>query len=154
MVQTTTMALTIITTGIINMKEYYILIVMLFFVTIGVFSQEHGNTTTEVKKEKLTIKEVDDFHTLLHPLVHDAYPANDYATIRTALPELVKSAKAIRSATLPKDFTSRKKFKQTSEKLFKELSGLNRKKDTMPDKEFGEQFMKMHDTFEKIMQIL
>ena len=140
--------------GEINMKWFYILIAILFILPSASFSQEHGKAGHEMEKEKLTVKEVHDFHELLHPLVHEAYPAKDFKKIRTAIPDLLTSAKTIRNAELPKGLTGKTKFRQTAEKLYKELSSLNRKKDMMSDDVFGERFMKMHDTFEKIMDML
>ena len=113
--------------------------------TMDAAKKSHGSDATSVK-------ELDAFHELLHPLVHEAYPNKDYSTIRKAIPDLVTAAKKLKNASLPTEL-NKKEFKKNSSKLLKELTALNKKKDKLTDEEFGKKFMEMHDTFESIMEL-
>ena len=121
----------------------------------SLFAQENGDSSHQVKQdmERVSIKELDAFHKLLHPLVHDAYPSNDYTSIRKALPDLIVAAKRITSAKLPKALLSKQKqFRRDSKKLLNQLGEMDAKK--LTDEQLGKRFMKMHDTFEGIMELV
>jgi len=122
----------------------------------NLLAQEKSDTSAKHEHEEMgTVKEVDAFHELLHPLVHESYPKNDFATIRKAIPELLKSGKAMKSAKLPAELAAKKDaYAKISKKLVQELTDLNKKKDKLSDKEFGSKFMDMHDTFESIVDLV
>jgi len=135
----------------------YLMVVFAFLIGSSLtFSQEKSAPTEEKKSamEMGGIKELDAFHELLHPLVHDAYPQKDFAAIKEALPNLIESATTLKSAKLPQSMSGKKKaFRTESKKLVTQLTQLNKKKDTLGDEEFGKRFMNMHDTFEKLMEM-
>ena len=138
------------------MKQIRIVQIILLVLCCSVLYAQEEKATTEQKHEmeKTSVKELTTFHELLHPLVHEAYPAKDYGTIRKAIPDLIKSAAKIRTAKLPKEMKDKKKeFAGESKKLLKELKALDKKQNKLSDEQFAEQFMDMHDTFEKLMEI-
>ena len=99
------------------------------------------------------VKEVDSFHELLHPIVHDAYPNNDFGSIRKAIPGLIRSARLIENAKLLKELsTKRNTYRKESKKLVRPLKDLDG--EIMLDERPGRLFSEMHDTFENIMQIV
>ncbi len=101
------------------------------------------------------VREMDEFHKFLHPLIHDAYPNNDFTTIRNSLPNLVRLATKLSKASLPDKKTLKKsEFRKETKKLVKQLTMMNKKKDKLTDQQLGKQFMEMHDTFEGIMEML
>jgi hypothetical protein len=132
----------------------YLAFALILFCTIS-FTQEKkesGEQRQEMKPS--TVKELDDFHTLLHPLVHDAYPNKDFASIKKALPGLIESATTLKNASLPKELSAKKNsFKKEAKKLLKQLTDLKKKQESLADETFGKKFMEMHDTFEKMMDM-
>ena len=114
--------------------------------TMDAAKKSHGSET-------MSVKELDAFHELLHPLVHEAYPNKDFSTIRKAIPDLIAAAKKLKIASLPEEL-KKKEFKKNSSKLLKELTALNKKKEKLTNEEFGKKFMEMHDTFENIMELM
>ena len=98
------------------------------------------------------VPEVDQFHKLLHPLVHDALPNKDYTTIREALPELIESATTMSKVQLPDDLASQqKKYAKEAKKMLKQLRDMERRKSKFSDEALDKRFRAMHETFEKIM---
>jgi hypothetical protein len=138
-----------------NTMRLFTLSIFLIIASIS-FAQEK-TAPVEEKKGMMKgsgIQELDAFHALLHPLVHEAYPKNDFAAIKDALPKLIESAAALKGATLPEPLSGKNKaFRAESKKLATQLAQLSKKRDTLSDDEFGKRFMKMHDTFEKLMEL-
>ncbi len=98
------------------------------------------------------VPEVDEFHKVLHPLVHDALPNKDYAAIREGLPALIESATKMSQAQLPEDLASKqKKYTKEAKKMLKQLRDMDRRKSKISDEALDKRFRAMHDTFEKIM---
>ena len=128
---------------------------MLIFLCSVSHSQEKAKEAPEDHTMKASaVKELNEFHELLHPLVHEAYPNKDFAAIKKALPELIESGTLLKKATLPKELVSKKKaFMTEAKKLMKQLTEMNRKKDTISDEALGKKFMEMHTTFEKMMDM-
>jgi hypothetical protein len=136
------------------MKQSLLTITVLTLaLSIGTSHAQEKPKAHPMEAKGSTVKEVDSFHELLHPLVHEAYPNNDFASIRKALPGLITSAAALNKARLPKELSEKKEaYGRESKKLMKQLKQLNGKK--MPDEQFGKLFAEMHDTFENIMEIV
>jgi hypothetical protein len=102
-----------------------------------------------------TLKELDTFHEILHPLVHESYPKGDYATICSHLDTLLQSAMALEKAKLPKRLKGvRKEFVAQSKVLTGEVKELLTLSDKVDDTIFGEKFNDMHETFEHLAELL
>ena len=132
-----------------------IMTIILFSGITTLYAQENKEVPeTNSNGATISIKELDRFHKLLHPLIHEAYPNKDFASIRKAIPDLVKAAEAMAKATLPKEMVSKKTdYKKESRKLVKQLKAMKDKKDELSDEQLGKKFMEMHDTFEGIMEM-
>lgn len=120
------------------------------------YAQEKSSSSEHTKETKsIVAKKLDEFHELLHPLVHEAYPKKDFAAIRKGLPGLVTAGIAVKKASLPKEMATKKNdFNKTSKKLVRQLTDLNKNKTKLSDEKFGEMFMEMHDTFEELMGMM
>jgi hypothetical protein len=132
-------------------------------VTIALFAG--GTNLYPQGKQKVTdtssairpgsVKEIDQFHTLLYPLIHNAYPNKDFASIRKGLPGLVKAAETMAKAKLPaKKSIKKPEYKKETGKLIKLLKTMNKGKEQMSDEQLGKKFMEMHDMFEGIMEMM
>lgn len=139
------------------MRLFQIFSAMVLIVVCGTSYAQEKTKPAEHTMEATTslVKEVDTFHELLHPLVHDAYPNKDFAAIKKALPELITSATKMKNANLPKGLSSKRdQYKRGAKKLLAQLKELNKKKATLNDESLGKKFMEMHDTFESIMDMV
>lgn len=47
------------------------------------------------------VQELDDFHDIMHPIWHDAYPAKDFDALKKFVDEVNEKAKAVYAAQLP-----------------------------------------------------
>jgi hypothetical protein len=123
---------------------------------VGAIAQEvKDGMKVENKGHAFALKELDTFHDQLHPLVHDALPAKDFATVRAALDGLHAKSIAIQKAKLPKKLAShRKDFQKQSKMLVTQLSELAKNKETMDDGTLEKKFDEMHETFEQLVQLL
>lgn len=142
----------------VRLIHYIFVLVFLFFIS-SLNAQEKMEKADEQKHEHeikpTTVKELDEFHDLLHPLVHDAYPNNDFTAIKKAMPDLIEEATELKKATLPKEFSAKKSaFRKEAKKLLKQLQELKKKEKTFSDETYGKKFMEMHDTFEKMMEMM
>ena len=134
---------------------FAIMTIVLFSGITTLYAQEKKEVPeTKSKAATISVKGLDEFHELLHPLIHEAYPEKDFASIRKALPNLVKAAETMAKATLSKEMTPKKaEYRKESKKLVKQLKAMKDRKDRLSDEQLGKQFMEMHDTFEGIMEM-
>lgn len=92
------------------------------------------------------IPEMDHFHEVLHPLVHDAMPEKQYDVVRGKLDELFTQAKAIRKSKLPAEMAPvKKEFRRSAERLVDQIRKLRK---TSDNAKFEALFHEMHMTFE------
>ena len=131
-------------------------IVLGLVATSGVLSTAQDQKQEGKKSEPaFALKEMNVFHKILHPLVHDALPNNDFAAIRSKLDTLLAEAKALQQAKLPKKFAGRKEeFKRQTEELVSQLTDLVSMKDIVDDATLEKLFNDMHESFESLGEIL
>jgi hypothetical protein len=67
------------------------------FVLLALNSISYSQTQDTVWR----VPELDEFHEVMHPIWHDAYPAKDYDALKKYVDEVNVKAKAVYSATLP-----------------------------------------------------
>ncbi len=138
------------------MRQTIISIVIFMIFVCASYAQEKPEPAKQQHEMPgVAVKEVDAFHELLHPLVHEAYPAKDFAAIKKGLPGLVDAAVSMKKASLPPKFAAKKNlYKKHSKKLHQQLTSMNKMKSKLTDDELGKRFMEMHDTFESIMGLM
>jgi hypothetical protein len=130
--------------------------VMLFFAVLVMTavpaSGQDQDSQPEAKPEHaFAMKELTDFHDILHPLVHDALPNGDYGTIRSQLDALLAKGKAILRAKLPPSLTpKRKELRKASNDLVKQLRELAAMKVAKDNASLERKFNEMHETFERL----
>ena len=131
-------------------------IVLGLVATSGVLSTAQDQKQEGKKSEPaFALKEMNVFHKILHPLVHDALPNNDFAAIRSKLDTLLAEAKALQQAKLPKKFAGRKdEFDKQSAELVSQLTDLVSMKDIVDDATLEKLFNDMHESFESLGEIL
>ncbi len=76
-------------------SHLFLLPVLLVLITLPALGFQHDS---EAKAE---VPALGDFHEVIYVIWHDAWPAKDYAKLRSLLPEIEKGAAALVSAPLP-----------------------------------------------------
>ena len=138
------------------MKRLFLPVIFLIlaFTAVSV-CQEKKETKEKKPVTQSVVKEVQAFHKVLHPLVHDALPDGDFGTIRKNLEKLLEEANAIQEAQVPKKLAGRQKeVEDTAEKLVSELKDLVSTKDIVDDATLEKLFNDMHETFEQLAEIV
>jgi hypothetical protein len=141
------------------MKYLCTLLLALATFTATSFSQEKEKEESKADHKKsehgFALKELTAFHNVLHPLVHESLPGNDFPAIRKGLDELLDKAMAIGKAKLPKKLQGRsKEFKKKSSELVMQLKEMVETKDKVDDATIEKQFNEMHETFESLAELL
>ena len=102
------------------------------------------------------IKQYEDFHRVLHPLVHEAIPKKDYATIRMRADELIDLGKAIVSLGVPAGTKSEvvEQFKAELTKFRGALASFGEAAKNGKDEQVKDTFGAVHDSFEMLASML
>jgi hypothetical protein len=74
------------------MKSLFVFIIFLAFPLLG---QDHN------EELESSVKELSDYHEVIYPMWHTAYPAKDYAMLREMVPAVNSGAEKIYEAELP-----------------------------------------------------
>ena len=102
------------------------------------------------------VKEYDDFHAVLHPLQHEAFPKNDFATIRTRSKELIGLGDAILKLGVPRNTKAEhvEAFKKELEKFSQALVKFGVDAETGTDAELKTSYSAVHESFEELAGML
>lgn len=75
-----------------NLKFFLVLIISLILAS---------TLNSQTQDTVWRVPELDDFHEVMHPIWHDAYPNKDYDALKKYVDEVNEKAKAVYSAQLP-----------------------------------------------------
>lgn len=77
--------------------------VVLSFLVSALFYSTVSFSQTEIDPAEITssVPELSDFHKIIYPIWHDAYPAKDYNALKGFVPQIKESVKSINEAKLP-----------------------------------------------------
>lgn len=81
-------------------NKFYIFSVLFLFLFLGPFHQ-FASSPFQTEETESTVKELSDFHEIIYPIWHTAYPEKDYAALRENVPEVNRLAKNLFNAKLP-----------------------------------------------------
>ncbi len=131
-----------------------IAVILLIFVLAAAGCQSQKKKVATAPKKDL-LAALKDFHKMLHPLQHEAVPAENAQAIRDSLDHLLALGDSVFIAPMPKNWqdiadtldTLRKQFKANGEALKEAAKGQN-------DKAVLDAFEKYHDSFETMMHTL
>jgi hypothetical protein len=81
------------------MKKFFVF----FFLVAVLFCSTVSFAQTEIDPAEITssVPELSDFHEIIYPMWHDAYPAKDYNALKGFVPQIKASVEAINRAKLP-----------------------------------------------------
>ena len=80
------------------MIRKFLFLITAFFIFYNFHYAQQDNISSEINSE---VKELYNFHEIIYPIWHTAYPEKDYKALRSFLPEVNKLAGDLYSAKLP-----------------------------------------------------
>jgi hypothetical protein len=107
-------------------------------------------------KHGLSIKEYEDFHSVLHPLEHEALPKKDFGRIRSQSSLLVKRGKALVKLGLPKGTSQEHKedFGKGLKRFNEALARFKADAKKGTDEQLTASYSAVHDSFEMLAAML
>jgi len=106
--------------------------------------------------DEFSVSQYNEFHDILHPLMHEALPAKDFPRIRSKAAELLQRGNAIVSLGVPKRTAPKNVAEFRSElKKFKDALGKFRQHSRKgSDEQLEISFSAVHDSFEMLAGML
>ena len=110
----------------------------------------HGN------KHGLSVKEYEDFHSVLHPLEHEALPKKDFRRIRTQSSLLVKRGKALIKLGVPQGTSDehREDFANGLTRFGEALAKFKADARKGTNEQLQTSYSAVHDSFEMLAAML
>jgi hypothetical protein len=107
-------------------NRFYIFSVLFLFLFLGPFHL-FASSPFQTEETESTVKELSDFHEIIYPIWHTAYPEKDYAALREYVPEVNRLAKNVFNAKLPGILRDKKaKWDEGLEQLKKAVEDYNK----------------------------
>lgn len=133
------------------MKSTFVLAVVLALLAAPVVMAQPKSSNPAADEHAVPVKELNEFHEVLHPLVHDSMPKGDLDAVRSKLDLLHKRAVDVQKARIPKEFASRtKEYDRLSAQLTKQVNELKALKKPGDKEAFTTTFDAMHETYEEL----
>lgn len=136
--------------------KWFVMIAALFSLFV-IFNCQQKEKTPEVTQEELTaaVPELDDLHSVVYPLWHQAYPEKDYQMIKELVPQLDSLSAIVDNVQLPGILRDKQEawdkqkeiLKATLAKL-KEAANTNNKEDMLAQTE------SFHSAYEKLVRTI
>ena len=138
------------------MKKIFTLIAcVIVFAFIGVvIAQEQQSAQKKESTETFGQKEFEAFHSILRPLQHKALPAGNFKLIREKSSALIEKGEAIVKLGPPQGIEKLKEYEKALENFSSALSALAKDSKSAKDPELKKSFSKVHDLYEKLMNML
>jgi hypothetical protein len=135
------------------MKEFLISI-CLFSVSVLCY-ESFGQTNIDPAEISSTVKELDDFHDIIYPMWHDAYPAKDYNALKGFVPKIKSNMESINKVKLPGILREKEsawksqlnELNNSAQNYYAAANG-NKNNDLLTAAE------KLHASYEKIVRVL
>ncbi len=130
------------------------LIVLLFFSISPIFAQTKTQTDVQYSAgmEKPRLEGLIEFHEVLRPVWHTAYPEKDYQAIKESVPEFRERMEVIQKAELPGFFRERKgEFEKKREALANAVLDLEKKAKGDNNQELLKATEDLHTAYEQLV---
>jgi hypothetical protein len=129
-----------------------VLFLVFIFTSLSAQPQTIPQPVTEASKP--SIKGLKEFHDVVYPVWHVAYPDKDYQTIRDAVPEFKKKMEAINKAELPGFFREKKEnFEKKREALSLAVKDLDEKAKGNDNDALLKATENLHTAYEQVVRI-
>ena len=135
-------------------QKFYIFSVLFLFLLLGPrLLLASGPFQTEETESR--VKELIDFHEIIYPIWHTAYPEKDYAALREYVPEVNRLAKNLFQAKLPGILRDKKaKWDEGLEQLKKTVEDYNKAAEGEDNQALLDAAEALHARFEMMVRII
>ena len=107
-------------------QRFYFFAILFLFVFLSPFHLS-ASGALQTEETESTVKELSEFHEIIYPIWHTAYPEKDYAALREYVPEVNQLAKNVFNAKLPGILRDKKaKWDEELEHLKKAVEDYNK----------------------------
>lgn len=107
-------------------QRFYFFAILFLFVFLSPFHLS-ASGALQTEETESTVKELSEFHEIIYPIWHTAYPEKDYAALREYVPEVNRLAKNVFNAKLPGILRDKKaKWDEGLEQLKKAVEDYNK----------------------------
>src|SRR3989304_5056989 len=136
----------------IEMKNLFIYTTLIFLVFISsVYSQDHKPSS----ETNSSVPELNEFHEVIYPIWHTAYPVKDFELLKKMVPEVNSGAEKIYSAQLPGIL--RDKYPEWNKGLVKFRSSVeryNKFMNTDAETEILKSAEELHSNYEMLVRVV
>ncbi|MEE8605830.1 MAG: hypothetical protein V3S65_10660, partial [Candidatus Aminicenantaceae bacterium] len=134
--------------------RFYILSLLFLFLFLGPFHQFASNPF-QTEETESTVKELSEFHEIIYPIWHTAYPEKDYAALREFVPEVNRLAKNVFDAKLPGILRDKKaKWDEGMAQLKKTVEDYNKAAAGEDDQALLDAAEALHAKFEMMIRLI
>lgn len=135
-------------------NRFYIPSILFFLLFFGQLNLA-ASTPSQAEETESTIKELSDFHEIIYPIWHTAYPEKDYAALREYVPEVNRLAKNLFDAKLPGILRDKKaKWDEALVQLKKTVEDYNKAAESGNDQALLDCAESLHAKFEMMVRII
>lgn len=134
--------------------RFYILSILFILLFIGPLNLA-ASVAHQAEETESTVKELSDFHEIIYPIWHTAYPEKDYAALREYVPEVNRLAKNMFDAKLPGILRDKKaKWDEAVAQLKKTVEDYNKAAASGNDQALLDAAEALHAKFEMMVRII
>lgn len=136
----------------------FTLAILLLFSLSSVLAQTQTPTKTDTKQDEEMVKPrldgLSEFHEVLQPIWHAAYPEKDYQAIKESVPEFKERMEVIQNADLPGFFREKEEeFKKKREALANAVLDFEKKAKGDNNQELLKATENLHTAYEILVRV-
>ena len=142
------------------MNKRFPLMALSLFVMLALFlmlgpTRLPASGTSQTEETESRVAELSDFHEIIYPIWHTAYPEKDYAALREYVPEVNRMAKKLFEAKLPGILRDKKaKWDEGIAQMKKAVEDFNKAASAEDDQALLDAAEALHAKFEMMVRII
>ncbi len=132
-------------------KKFIISAIFLFFAPLIL----SASTSAQAEETESRVEELSEFHEIIYPIWHTAYPEKDYAALREYVPEVNRLAKNVFDAKLPGILRDKQaKWDAGLEQFKKAVEDYNKAAEGNDDQVLLDAAEALHAKFEMLVRLI
>lgn len=136
------------------LKSTFLFIALSLTLAFTANAQQQKKHAEEGRGGSFKNADVDRFHDVLHPLQHEALPANDFKTIRAQAPNLARVGRALTRMKTPAGVEDKAAFVKHQKSFTAALRRYQQTAARGSDAKLKTAYLAVHDTFEEMAHLL
>lgn len=132
----------------------YLYVTLFLFLSIGAFFLSAASPI-QMEETESRVAELSDFHEIIYPIWHTAYPEKDYTALREYVPEVNRLAQRLYEAELPGILRDKKaKWDEGMEQMKKAVEDYNKAASGSDDQAMLDAAETLHARYEIMVRII